>query len=257
MPLELFHAHNSTCSQKVRICLAEKGAVEGRDWISRPVNLAARENLTPEFLAINPNGVVPAFRHEGRPIYESTVMCEYLEEIWPDTPRVSPANPIDRAQMRGWLRYIDEVPSMAVRVPSFHHLFKPAFEQMSEAAFDAFVNANPLRKYFFRRMGRDGFSQADYDAAIDQLDQSFARMEAALDGHDWLVADLFSIADICSIPTFVRLEDLRLAHLWEQKYPRVSAWYVRAQARPSFAAAYYDGSRVSHLMPNDTAGATA
>lgn len=248
MPLELFHAHNSTCSQKVRLCLAEKEAVEGSDWISRPVDLPARENLTPAFLEINPNGVVPAFRHDGRPIYESTVMCEYLEEIWPDAPSVSPATPIDRAEMRGWLRYIDEVPSMAVRVPSFHHLFMPAFRKMSEAEFDAFVAANPLRKYFFRRMGRDGFSDDDYHAALDQLDQSFARMEAALDGHDWLVANMFSIADICSIPTFVRLEDLGLASLWAAKYPRVTAWFTRAQARPSFATAYYAGSRVGHLV---------
>ena len=63
--LELFHAHNSTCSQKVRLCLAEKGI---RDWVSRPVNIAAGENLSAEYLAINPNGVVPAFRHDGQPI---------------------------------------------------------------------------------------------------------------------------------------------------------------------------------------------
>jgi glutathione S-transferase len=248
MTLELFHAHNSTCSQKVRICLAEKGMKEGTDWISRPVNLPAQENLRPEFLAINPNGVVPAFRHNGRPIYESTVMCEYLEEVWPDAPHVSPTDPIDRAQMRGWLRYIDEVPSMAVRVPSFNHLFMPAFKAMDEAQFDAFVNANPLRKYFFKRMGRTGFNEADYNAAIDQLDQSFARMEAALDGHDWLVADMYSIADICSVSTFVRLEDLGLSTLWDSKYPNVAAWYARVQARPSFDTAYYEGSRVGHLM---------
>ncbi|MEK9660497.1 MAG: glutathione S-transferase family protein [Alphaproteobacteria bacterium] len=248
MTLELFHAHNSTCSQKVRICLAEKGALEGTDWVSRPVDLAARENFTPEYLAINPNGVVPAFRHDGRPIVESTVMCEFLEEIWPDRPSVSPANPIDRAEMCGWLRYIDEVPSMAVRVPSFHHLFRPAFEKMSKAEFDAFVDANPLRKYFFKRMSRDGFSEADYDAAIDQLDQSFARMETALENQDWLVADMFSIADICSSSTFVRLEDLGLSHLWDGKYPGVTDWYARVQARPSFAIAYYEGSRVDKLM---------
>jgi glutathione S-transferase len=244
MALELFHAHNSTCSQKVRICLAEKTIA----WVSRPVDLAGRENLTPAYLAINPNGVVPAFLHDGRRIYESTVMCEYLEEVWPETPAMSPPDPADRAEMRGWLRYIDEVPSMAVRVPSFHHLFMPAFRAMTDSQFDAFVNANPLRKYFFRRMGRDGFSDDDYDAAIDQLGQSFARMEATLDGHDWLVADMFSIADICSIPTFVRLEDIGLAGLWQERYPRVTDWYARARERPSFAAAYYEGSRVAHLM---------
>ena len=68
MSLELFQAHNSTCSQKVRLCLAEKGI---RDWISRPADISKRENLSPEFLAINPNGVVPAFRHDGRSIIES------------------------------------------------------------------------------------------------------------------------------------------------------------------------------------------
>ena len=58
MALELFHAHNSTCSRKVRLCLVEKGI---RDWISRPVDISKHENLTPEYLAMNPNGVVPAF----------------------------------------------------------------------------------------------------------------------------------------------------------------------------------------------------
>ena len=80
MSLELFHAHNSTCSQKVRLCLTEKGI---RDWISRPVDISKRENLSPEFLAINPNGVVPAFCHDGRSIIKSAVMCEYLDEIFP------------------------------------------------------------------------------------------------------------------------------------------------------------------------------
>jgi glutathione S-transferase len=73
-----FHAHNSTCSQKVRLCLAENGI---RDWISRPVDISNRENLSPEYLAINPNGVVPAFRHNGRSIIESAVMCEYLDDL--------------------------------------------------------------------------------------------------------------------------------------------------------------------------------
>jgi glutathione S-transferase len=86
MALELFHAHNSTCSQKVRLCLAEKGI---RDWISRSIDISKRENLSPEYLEINPNGVVPAFRHNGRPIVESAVMCEYLDEVFPHEPPCS------------------------------------------------------------------------------------------------------------------------------------------------------------------------
>ena len=100
MTLELYHAAHSTCSQKVRICLAEKGV----EWVSRDIDFSARGNLAPEYMAINPNGVVPAFLHDGTPIIESTVMCEYLDEVWPDEPRLSPSDPKKRAEMRAWLR---------------------------------------------------------------------------------------------------------------------------------------------------------
>ncbi|MGX1197848.1 glutathione S-transferase family protein [Parvibaculum sp. MBR-TMA-1.3b-4.2] len=53
--LEIYRNEMSTCSQKVRLALAEKGV----EWRSRGVNLIARENKTPEFLALNSDGVVP------------------------------------------------------------------------------------------------------------------------------------------------------------------------------------------------------
>ena len=58
--IELYHAATSTCSQKVRMCLFEKDI----PWISRPLNLALDEHLTPAYLAINPNGVVPTLVHD-------------------------------------------------------------------------------------------------------------------------------------------------------------------------------------------------
>ncbi|HKM99241.1 MAG TPA: glutathione S-transferase N-terminal domain-containing protein [Candidatus Binataceae bacterium] len=48
--LELYHAHISTCSQKVRLCLAEKELA----WKSHPLNLTMGEQLRPEYLALNP-----------------------------------------------------------------------------------------------------------------------------------------------------------------------------------------------------------
>jgi glutathione S-transferase len=78
--LELYHAHISTCSQKVRLCLAEKGL----EWTSHPIEFFRGEHLTPAYLALNPNGVVPTLVHDGRPVIDSSVICEYLEEIAPD-----------------------------------------------------------------------------------------------------------------------------------------------------------------------------
>ena len=57
--LTLYHANHSTCSQKVRLCLAEKKL----SWESQLVNLATNEHLAPEYLQLNPNGVVPTLDH--------------------------------------------------------------------------------------------------------------------------------------------------------------------------------------------------
>ena len=113
MPLELFHHDASTCSQKVRICLAEKGI----DWVNRPVDLGAGENLTPEYLAINPNGVVPTLVHDGTVILESTFINEYLDEVFPDPP-LRPADPAAKARMRGWGKMADDYGLSAVRIPT-------------------------------------------------------------------------------------------------------------------------------------------
>ncbi|NQT02465.1 MAG: glutathione S-transferase family protein [Planctomycetes bacterium] len=152
--IQLYHHHKSTCSQKVRICLAEKEIL----WTSRFVDISKEENLSAEYLAINPNGVVPAIKHLGRNIIESSVIVEYLDEVFESGYQLTPDDPIDRANMRAWLRYIDEVPSMAVRVPSYQLVLRKRFDAMSEGEYEAFINKNPLRNEFFSRMGRGGFN---------------------------------------------------------------------------------------------------
>ena len=97
--IELFHNHKSTCSQKVRLCLAEKNI----PWMSRHIDISKQENLTQEYLAMNPNGVVPTIRHHSRVVIEFTVIVEYLDEVFTDDPALSPSDPIDRANMRAWM----------------------------------------------------------------------------------------------------------------------------------------------------------
>ena len=243
MTLVLYHHDKSTCSQKVRICLAEKGI----DWENRLVDLANAENLSPDYLAINPNGVVPAFVHCGQPIIESTVMCEYVEEVWPDPPKLSPDDAVDRAEMRAWLRFIDEVPSMAVRVPSFQNKFLDRFKAMSEAEYAAFREQNTLRREFFMRLNRTGFSDEEYDNSIRQLEMTIARMEAALAKGPWLVGAQYTIADICVAPLFQRMEDLGMADMWAES-ARVSDWFERMRSRPAYQKAFYEGSRLTDQL---------
>jgi glutathione S-transferase len=234
----LYHADRSTCSQKVRLCLAELGL----EYVSRRIDLVAGDQLTPEYLAINPNGVVPTLVHNGVAIAESTVICEYLCEITDDRT-ILPANALGRAQMRAWLRYIDEVPSMAVRVPSFNNVFLPFYRSMSQADFKAFVEAMPIRKYFFEKMGQGGFSGKEYENALEQLRRSFVRVEKSLSSQQWIAGSHYTLADICMVPVMQRLDDIGLVSLWAE-FPRLTNWYEAVRGRRAYTKAFYPGSHL-------------
>jgi glutathione S-transferase len=86
--LELYHDWRSLRPIKFRLCLAEKGL----SWKSRFVDLIKLEHMTPQYLKLNPNRVVPTLVHDGVPIYESTLINEYLDEVYRDVP-LMPADP--------------------------------------------------------------------------------------------------------------------------------------------------------------------
>jgi glutathione S-transferase len=202
--LELYHAPISTCSQKVRLVLAEKGL----DWTSHKINFASGDHLSSAYLK---------------------------------TP-VRPSDMKARARMRAWRQYIDEVPTPAIRVPSFNAYFVPIWSGLSEEQFQAYAKRLPLRQHFYQRMGRQGFSEHDVGEALDKLRQTLTRMEAALETGPWLNGADYSLADISITPTIVRMEDLGLHTMWAER-PAVTDWYRRIQARPNFAVAYMPGSR--------------
>tara|TARA_R110002073_G_scaffold4833_1_gene30791 strand:+ start:510 stop:1307 length:798 start_codon:yes stop_codon:yes gene_type:complete len=237
--LELYHSHFSTCSQKVRLCLAEKNL----DFVSHPLNFTHRDHLTPEYLALNPNGVVPTLINDGKVIIESSVICEYLDEIWPALP-LMPVDPFERARARAWMRYIEEVPTASIRIPSFNKLFSSANGALSDTEFQQHVSQLPLRKHFYLKMHEGKFSDSEYEGSIERLEQTLDRMQSALTKNKWLANDEYSLADLILIPTLVRMEDLGLSTLWADK-PKVSDWLNRVQQRPSFGIAYYPGSRTS------------
>ena len=101
--LELYHAGLSQASVKVRTTLKEKGLA----YESRYLRLPEGEHLTPEFLAINPDGQVPALVHDGEVITETSVINEYLDDAFPDPP-LRPESAIERARMRRWSQIVDE-----------------------------------------------------------------------------------------------------------------------------------------------------
>src|SRR6187402_776522 len=101
--LRLYHAWASTCSQKVRLALAEKDLA----YDGVVLNLRRFDQLAPEFMAINPRGVVPVLVHDGFVVCESTIINDYLEDAFPGTP-LRPADAKGRARVAAWNRFVDD-----------------------------------------------------------------------------------------------------------------------------------------------------
>lgn len=95
--MKLFTYFRSSAAYRARIALNLKGIAYEAAFVD--IRPQASEQRTPEFLAINPQGLVPALQHDGKTITQSLAIIEYLEELYPQPPLL-PASPVDRAQVR-------------------------------------------------------------------------------------------------------------------------------------------------------------
>ena len=246
MTFTLYNAPQSTCSQRVRFVLNAKGL----PFEEHKLDLLAGDQLKPEYLALNPNGVVPTLEHDGNVVIDSSVIIEYLDEVAPQKS-FTPRDPVRRAMMRAHMRFIDEMPAAAVRVPTFNLAFLPRFQAMSPEEFRAFAESKPLRREMMLAMGQTGFPQKEMDAALDRMRRTYARMEDAIDasGGPWLMGPDPTLADVALMPAIVRMADLGLAGMWDGK-PTVARWYDAIRAHAAFKSTYYYGSLLTEKFPH-------
>lgn len=98
----LLSVYPSTFSMRVRIALAEKG-----------INYELKEedltNKSPLLLEMNPiHKKVPVLIHKGKPIVESLIIVQYIDEVWHEKNPLIPSDPYERAQARFWADFIDK-----------------------------------------------------------------------------------------------------------------------------------------------------
>src|SRR3546814_17024504 len=122
--LILYHAPRSSASRRVRLFLEEKGLA----YESHVVDLSLQQHHSPEYLRINPLGVVPTILHEGRPLHESGTICEYMDDVFPE-PLLRPADPYALARMRNWVRPRDAPHGILIRYQRRPSNQKPADKQ--------------------------------------------------------------------------------------------------------------------------------
>ena len=147
--------------------------------------------------------------------------------------------------MRALMRFIDEMPAAAVRVPTFNLAFLPRFQAMSEQEFKAMAEAKPLRKEFMLAMGRKGFPEKDMNAALDRLRRTLSRAWMTRSGGRRALVFLGkapTLADVAVMPAIVRMADLGLDAMWTE-LPRVGRWYEAIRAHPAFKPTYLSSAR--------------
>jgi len=232
--LKLYHMWPSTCSKKVRICLAEKKL----EWESRAIRTDdVEEHLEPWFIDLNPNAVVPVLDHDGNIIIESCIILEYLEDAFPDV-RLRPGDPMARARMRYWLDRSESVVHRNINVLA-HNRFMTRFlghlsleEKLERAARQPRIGTRTER----RRRYEHGVTQEEEQLAEAVLAECLDDMERELQGLAWLAGDEYSLADIAIVPFFERFEANQLERLtdWDRR-PAVGAWLGRVRERAAYA----------------------
>ena len=234
--MRLFHAWLSSASRRVRLCLAEKNIA----YESVAVDLSRQEQHTPEFLAMNPNGVVPALEiAPGRFLHESSTICEYLDDIAPEPP-LRPADPYALAQMRNFVRWTDEKSLPHLLILNWSLMLQSTAQQWSDQELQDKLARIPTaeRREAWVRIARKPYTEEEKAEALRRLLLLVDRMEGMLaPSSQWLLGDIYSLADIAAAPFIARIAEIAPAALAEASHPCVHGWWQAMQQRPAFAAA--------------------
>jgi len=199
MAITLYHDVPSSNSDRVKIALAEKGL----HWTGVRVRLANREQKEPEFLKLNPYGKIPVLVDDGKVLFESCIINEYLDEKYPSPP-LMPRDPYLRGRGRVLIDY------------ALNYAHAPYWDLRGE-----------MRK---PEAERDLNVVDDRRRALRELLQY---LEQALGEQQFFLGD-FGLTDIAIAPRLLRAETY--GALPAPSLPRLSAWLERMKARPSVQA---------------------
>jgi len=236
--LVLHNYWSSVCSQKARLCLAEKKL----PYQNRHVNLFEFEHWTPEYLKINPKAVVPALDHDGRIVIESNVILEYLEDTFPQV-RLRPEDPYARSQMRLWIFNSEEIAHENVNTASYNPRHAARHKAKGHTREDLIKIAtrcpNPIVRNRLVHRAENGVSEQQENEAYEALDFLLDQLEQALARGPWITGAEYSLADIAMAPFINRIEVLKRPEMVKaSRRPRLAEWWQRIQERPAYKEAF-------------------
>lgn len=228
MTLTLYHSVESTCAQKVRLVLKEKGL----QWEEIRLNLRRGDQFSPEYLRLNPKAVVPTLIHDDEVIRESTIINEYIDDSFPE-PALKPAESGQRARMRLLVKAFDDEVHPSIGILSYAIFLRHqmnASKSPEELAAHFQKVSDPMRRERQMKTHEAGLASPAAAVAMENLSRVISLMADALRDYPWLAGDGYSLADAAAVPYLVRAQSLKLDRLWQGR-SEIESWLQRAVER--------------------------
>jgi glutathione S-transferase len=242
----LYHNDMSVCAAKVRMAFAEKQVA----FHGIHLDIRAGDAQRPEYVKLNPNQVVPTLVWQGRVVIESNVICEFIDDAWPThgSGSLRPADALDRAQMRLWMKRLDDGMHAMTGVVSTCVAFRHQHLARAPEDLQAWLNqmVDHARRERLASCIHEGLESPYFTTAVRQFDALMGQFETTLTHAQWLAGDRFSLADIAYAPYLARLAHLGLDDMVQSR-PGVRDWSERVLSRPGFRTGIADWFNPKYL----------
>lgn len=232
--LILYDAANVPSPRRVRMCLIEKGLPFTIRWL----NLGLMDQKAPDYLRLNPTGLVPTLVHGDTVIYDSNVINEYLDATFP-TPRLTPDDLAGQLEMRMWFAFENDF-AKPLRDAIYETMAKDRVKNSGLTAEELTAEISkrtPTGAYARTAVGLLTTPRNDEIVAdrVELLLEKIGQMNDRLaDGRTWLCGDSFSLADMALGPRLDMFPVIGVDDLFE-RFENVGAFMARLKARPSWA----------------------
>ncbi|BFM14977.1 hypothetical protein R50073_11600 [Maricurvus nonylphenolicus] len=258
-PWELYHNNLSLCSKKIRVCLAELKIPYKAHHIDL-IETGSYQNISREFLKVNPAALVPVLIHNGHPIYESHAQLQYAAEHSATPAALVPADPDKKRLMEYWVTkgsLIGDDPLAALEASAGNTipgLTLPLFGTMIEripvknileGLLFHRLKERPLGFLLFKLVGAQRFHhippirkaiQQSRDALnihLDELEAVLAQSEGP-----WITGKQFTLADVGMMVIFERLLEADwIKEFLTERRPQIGRYWASLQTRPSYQSA--------------------
>ena len=234
----LYHWEPNANSGKPMLTLAEKGVA----FDSHYLDLLNFDQHRPEYLAINPQGTIPAMTHGDLVLTESTAMMEYVDEAFAG-PRLMPEDARDAWRVRWWMKFMDQWLAPSFSMIGWSVFVGPSVRQRDPAELDAAIERIPMpeRRVAWRKAISGAFSPEEMAESQRRVALGIGFLEETLAQRQWLGSDQYSLADINGFNLAYALP-LSQPHLANDTLtPNIMRWLRAIYARPATKACWAMG----------------